>query len=495
LANHHVWNFNATGPAVESYSSFLYAGLSTIPALLHWNPLIFFKLLAVLVVVIFLVRLKMTGLATGAFISLCVLSLGNPLFVLNMWSGLETTLTILLLVAAISIVSLDKIATHPKTFLLLLLAISFVRSEGILYALAVVFISLPAPPWRLSKSLWLVWVKDLSPLFLKIVLPLVLANLTYLILRRWHFGEWGTGPSWAKFAQADKLSNIEANFWSMFLFAGLTLFVILLLNRGVQRTRLLIFLTLTVLIYSAIFLPSRLLMGTFNRFEMMAFWPIILASILIWGFEKHLSRSATMKLTLATFVCLIFSFHQLNSLYAVNLQLNAFSQLKSAHGNLGLLLHDSFPRDTIVVMDDIGLAPYQSDLQVADPVGLALPVEWRSGGPLEALKNVRHGVLILPGKSDSDLKSLLTAADGGHALFDPRTSQAWALDHNYAYLGSLPFYYNLQVWVSPALASKESIKNAFNQSRCQATETTVAQGLVEQVFGPWALESKAVHNC
>ena len=97
LMQHGVWNWNPTGEKVEAYTNFIYAALAIIPEGLGISSFIFFKIFGCLTIVYLSIRLhQLLGNSLAFLLSLTFL-LGNPLFYLHAYSGLETPLFVLLI--------------------------------------------------------------------------------------------------------------------------------------------------------------------------------------------------------------------------------------------------------------------------------------------------------------------------------------------------------------------------------------------------------------
>lgn len=90
LVEHGVWNWNSSGPPVEAYTSPLYAVLSIIPPLVGISAELFFKIVAVVVAVGFVVVVRRARLPKVQEFVLLAVALASPIFFLQLFMGLET---------------------------------------------------------------------------------------------------------------------------------------------------------------------------------------------------------------------------------------------------------------------------------------------------------------------------------------------------------------------------------------------------------------------
>ncbi len=127
------WNYNSGGaPRVEAYTSFVYAALSAIPALLRIPVELFFKLVGLGIVAGYLYGVRRVDLPRGQKVALLALLVCNPTFWLQLFSGLETVAFALLITLVFSLVYRNGelgLAGYAAA-----LALTLTRPEGIAFA-------------------------------------------------------------------------------------------------------------------------------------------------------------------------------------------------------------------------------------------------------------------------------------------------------------------------------------------------------------------------
>ncbi len=127
------WNYNpGTSPRVEAYTSFVYAALSVIPALLRMPVELFFKLVGLGILGGYLYGLRRVDLPRGQKVALLALLVCNPTFWLQLFSGLETVAFALLITLVFSLVYRNgelRWAGYAAA-----LALTLTRPEGIAFA-------------------------------------------------------------------------------------------------------------------------------------------------------------------------------------------------------------------------------------------------------------------------------------------------------------------------------------------------------------------------
>ena len=273
-----------------------------------------------------------------------------------------------------------------------------------------------------------------------------------------------------------------------------SLVIVQALTRHSVRNRLTMAWIGMTLVFITVFMPSRLLMNFFGRFQFMVLWPLVLVAAVSWGRTTGLRRPSPF---VPIFAAALWLFPQVIPVGQVTSVSLSYFGLVRAHGVLGNLLHDSFPRDTVVMMGDVGLAPYLSDLTIVDSVGLALPHQWRKNGPTMEMEGVDHGVIVLVAKS-ADPMALWTNADGSHGIFDTPPVAAWAIEHGYRDRGYVTFFpgYHMHLWLSPSLQDNARILEDIQGAQCQSQQSSIPGSLSEVLWqGFWPLHPSPSALC
>jgi hypothetical protein len=474
LVHHGTWNFNPSGPHVEAYSSTLYAVIAVVPTLIGINVLAFFKLLALGVCLILPVGAIWKRYRPAEIFLILVLTVANPVFVLNMWSGLETNVTVILVAVGLYLAVSDTHRSHLLAFSVLLVLISATRTEGAAYAGVIALVGIPLLPDTplLSRQR----AEETIRYLLRALGPAVVFMIAYLAFRVAWFGELGTGPSWVKFASGDHYANFTANLGQFVPCALISLLFVQGLARGVARVRLTLAWAGMMVIFAVVFLPSDLLMNFFGRFQFMVTWPLVLAAAGCWIRTPRSRWDASPVVLVAAAV--LWALPQILPTAPATATILNYYLLVRSHGTLGDVLHNSFPRDTVVMMGDVGLAPYLADLNVVDSVGLALPKPWREEGPTGVMKGVKRGVIVLPAKS-KDPADVLTKADGAQGVYDNAKIAQWAGAHGYRPAGYVAYGggYFMYLWLSPSLYENGRIRAAVTTAQCRSETLPVPEAL------------------
>ena len=141
LFTHGIWNWNPSGPRVESYTSALYTVLAVIPMLLHIPPALFFKAFGTACIAAMVYRVVTEASSRFAMvIGVMVIGLFPTLW-LHAFSGLETPLYILLILEMALCVEHAADAQYPYVCLLFLL-LPLTRPEGVVFSIlgAILFV-------------------------------------------------------------------------------------------------------------------------------------------------------------------------------------------------------------------------------------------------------------------------------------------------------------------------------------------------------------------
>lgn len=365
FVKHGIWNWNSSGERVEAYTNFSYAILSILPEILEISPLIFSKLLGGCLFLWISIRTyKIIGPQLRLWLLLGFVFL-NPIFYVHSYSGLETSLFVVLLFEILIRVS-DKKSNWPDRHLfILMLLLSLTRPEG-------VFFSLMAFGCYYNNQ-----KKIESKATLAIIITL---SFIYFYLRYSYFGQIlpntfyvksGASFSWYRFFGYIAGS---APFWGaplLFIFVKNTNFRVLLSS------------SIIVNLYYAC---SDLQMNYEYRFPFQTLMPFYLAAIYLAESKNRLHYVS---------VVVALSLGAIWGAQNTRATITYYPRLQQSYGALGSAL-SKFRADNLkLVSGDVGLIPYYSGWNTLDFIGLASEQVARRGLSIKTMEEYNPDLILV----------------------------------------------------------------------------------------------------
>jgi arabinofuranosyltransferase len=380
LTEHGVWNWNASGPRAEAYTSGLYALLSIVPAALGLAPAPIFKLLGIAAFILMLQRLwrygGVTGLVYGAAVAAC-----TPYLFVHVASGLETPVFVLLMMEIAARLLSGAAVLRQGQFYVLLMLLPFVRPEGALFSAVAALLLAKQIGWRRLHWRWLGIA--------------VGCGAIYFVGRWIYFGQMLPTPFYAKtgFNPADLIANLL----SFRLYLAVAVALLVLVRNSAFRLLLLAQLAIVLLLYT----PAYLQMNFADRFALQALLPLILVAPLAIASDSAAGASAGGRWQLIAMgaMALMAGIGNLSQSHVTWL-IGYTSAATQTHRALGLALAPLRPHGYTIAMADSGLIAYHAGWRAIDLVGLADSEVARRGNSLAYMEQARPDIIVLYSTSE-----------------------------------------------------------------------------------------------
>jgi hypothetical protein len=464
LLQSHTWNWNPSGTYgeathEEAYTSFTYALLGIVPALIHISAPLFFKLFGLACLGWIAYRLQTLASPFAALLGILLLAI-HPFVWIHAFSGLETPLYILLIVEmALCVKHAD---TVPPTWVYaLFLLLPLTRPEGIVFACAGVLLF-----WRNRAT---------APKQIAWFAAAILAGLTYFLARWRYFHHLLPNPYYAKVPAASwrtllhGLADNASNFAEYF-------FILLLLFFIARTSTTRVFAVCSFFLLLLLFAPNNMPMNYADRFYLQLTLPIFLVFLLVESTE-HASRIAAI---LAGIFLLAISAGALR--YAATY----FPGLQRAHADLGRRIAPFAP-DHVLFTGEVGAIPYYSGWVTWDFYGLGTHGSSPRTVTLTQLQQLHPDLLLLFATTPGPKGIEDTNMSGGLAV-NPIVSQFLRQTGEYEYVASSHgdgFY--IVSFLRRDTARYDEIRTALKQNSdaSEAANLTLKSLLLQQ-YVPWA---------
>jgi hypothetical protein len=432
LVDAGIWNYNpSTFDMTQSYTSPLFAILSIIPNYLSIDVVLFFKIISLLITIIFFFwfdkKVKNNLIMILIFLTL-------PATMIHIFAGLETFVFVILIsmlliylyenkLSSTIIISMILMLTRPETFTLLLLVPLYFAFEHSKYS----------REGNIKERLLhlLNWKQ-----FLKWSLLLSALLITYLLFNFFHFG-YPLPTSF--YVKTTNVFSITQYIW--FSFFTIPLWALIPTDNfevgGIKKIKILIF---SYLFFgSMIFIYSRsaLQMNYMGRFEFHIFAPIYLFITYIISKQNrylYLSSSATFdkyyKLPFVFLIkgllllsLLVFSLYTMN-LFGIAQIINYYPRAIDAHSALGKVLNILKEKENLKAFSfgDAGMTAYYSEMIAFDNLGLGSSAVTHTGVTYELLNSYDLDVILFYAKPSGV----------NFSRHSQNILQMWANDHNLA---------------------------------------------------------------
>lgn len=380
LVEYGIWNFNLnTDEKVEAYTNFLYAFLSIIPHLLKISPIIFFKCISFLILFRFVWLIRKYALDKFSYYICLLFIFVNPVFILHLFSGLETPLFALFLFEALLSVIYYNSDSSPKLYTLLLL-LPLTRPEGFIFSTVLFFL-------YISK-------KKSVPNF-KYLIGSIIVGIIYFICRFTYFGYFFPNTYYAK-----KISDVSLGYITrMLIYDDLAYYFILSLilviwltfftkedkKKQLFKKDLWVILAINTLISVGSYATSNMDMNYAGRFGFQIFFPLILTCIICL---KHSLKTVIIPIIFV----LILNFF---SRYDFVQLMTYYPRLEVSHKPLGVALRKYQDKNYKMVVGDAGIISYESNWNIIDSHGLADVEVAHEGLTVDLLNRKKPEIIII----------------------------------------------------------------------------------------------------
>lgn len=375
----HVWNWNASGPRAEAYTSFLYAAISIAPGLLHISFPLFFKLVGFACVALMAYRLWTEANSRfAALLGLLLLGL-SPWTWVHAYSGLETPLYMLLILeAGLCIKNSQK--KSPIWAYAIFLLLPLARPEGAIFALVAAFLY-----WKKRAPL---------PRGYRALSFVLFLAISYFILRWQYFHELLPNPFYVKVTAHtlhDTISALASNIsWSKGYV--LTLASILLLA-GKRSTR--VFAGCSLLILLFLYAPHGMQMNYADRYWFQLTAPVLLLFLI----EEDITSMPRAATVLVAFSIATISLRDLAPI------LRMLPDLRSAHIDIAQRIAP-YAANHALAIGDAGAVPFYSNWVTYDFQGLCTTSVAHHGVTSGDLKQFNPDLILLYSGPDTSLAHL-----------------------------------------------------------------------------------------
>ena len=411
LVAHHVWNWNATGPREEAYTSATYTLLAVFPLLFHIPVVLFMKLVGLACLGGMLFRLwTLTRGRFGWLLGILTLGL-SPVVWVHIYSCLETPLYMLLVVEmAVAVKQAGEGRSRAGWVYLLFLLLPLTRPEGFVFACAGVLLF-----WKLAGT----QRKQLGLFALA-----ALAGVVYFVARWHYFHHLLPNPFYVKVdhhSLRDLLGLELVNLADYKGYVLAALFIAAIARSWITR----VFALCSLFLMVVLFAPHLLAMNYADRFYLQTTLPILLVFFML----EDSARLA--RLSLAVTILFVVAFQPSDWL----LQLKYPANIKRAHLDLGKRLAPFASTHTLLA-GDVGAIPYYSGWFCYDSIGLGTNRIGQHGLSVADLKAMHPDLIILYNAKPGP--GLLT---DGSWVGDPEITGMHIRDYlnrsgNYDYAGS-----------------------------------------------------------
>lgn len=380
-----IWAYNPTAfDLTQAYTNPIYAFASVIPAAAGIDPVLFFKIVSIVLLVTTAAVFAASISKARVSLSLLAIFLIAPKTLLHVFSGLETFLYIAL--TGFLFIALDKRAFGAATWLTCVLSVT--RPEAWLIACLVpAFVFLTAQRDRIAQTL-------------RTGIPIFLLLCFYFGTHYWHFGGLLPNTFYAKsFTEFSDIDTIK-------LILSLSPLLALALLPGKATFVLVVVYSVTLVIK---YTTSTLAMNYGDRFVFHIFGPLYLYAV--YKLDRHVisanpsdsspsrQRSAQRRrhaLTAWLFICAFTAGFYYDTFSYIRF-INYTPRLLSVHGEFGHVLRELSEQDRIdaFAMGDAGLAPFHSSIPVLDLLGLGSRSVTKGGITQGLIRQYEPDVIVI----------------------------------------------------------------------------------------------------
>ncbi|HUM50530.1 MAG TPA: hypothetical protein PK431_01905 [Chitinophagales bacterium] len=357
LVNHGIWNWHNNTNYTEAYTSFVIAALTIVPALFHFEPLLFFKFFGAFFFFFIIYRLftnvkdlKMRVFAVFIFVA-------NWHTYVHAFSSLETLFWVWLLLEVFIVLSKETITTTTQIYLwILCLLLPLTRPEGVVFAAFAFFYVL-----KIKKE-------KLHVVSFSIVL---LIGLLYFIWRYQYFQLLLPLPFYHKsVTKINRVFTLLFNTYTSWQYILSSVLVVILL----RKDKLFLYLSgITFFLFFFLYAPAILAMNYADRFSFQLFFPLILFAFIKIDSQALLTQAKVK--TIAFFLILLTFSEGIYNNWIVemaSIKQNAMSTFifPRAHYALAKHINRTHIKGLKVLFGDAGIFPYYANVETIDAYGL-----------------------------------------------------------------------------------------------------------------------------
>lgn len=380
LIEYGIWNFNLDpNDKVEGYTNFIYAALSIIPHLLRIDPINFFKFISLLILFRFVWLIKIYSEDKLTYYLCLLFVFVNPVFIVHLFSGLETPLFALFLLEALLSVIYYQSSSTPKLYTLFLL-LPLTRPEGLIFSTVLFFLYITK-----KKSL---------PNF-QYLIATISVGIIYFIWRFTYFGYLFPNTYYAKKVDNVTIGEITRMliyddlayyiFFSLILMIWLTLSTKEEKNNKLFKQDLWIILAINTLISVGSYATSNMDMNYAGRFGFQLFFPLIICILLL---VKKTYKTLIIPLLILIMINFFarYDFIQLMTYYP---------RLEISHKSIGVAFKKYQDKNYKMVVGDAGIISYESDWNIIDSHGLADVEVAHEGLTVDLLNRKKPEIIVI----------------------------------------------------------------------------------------------------
>ena len=369
LVTHHVWNWNATGPHEEAYTSASYTVLAVLPIALGIPVVVFMKLVGLACWAALLYRVwTMAPSRFAALLGLLVLTV-SPVIWIHVYSCLETPLYMLLIVEMA--ISVSVATTNPLRVYALFLLLPLTRPEGAVFGCAGVLLY-----WAARRRAGL----GRSPAVFAAVVAL---GMVYFAGRAAYFHHLFPNPFYVKVAHQtlrDALFQLAENLSTYKGYVAAMLLAGLLSRKITSR----VFAWSAVALVVVLFAPHDMAMNYADRFYVQLALPVVLIFLLL----EDTVRLARLSALAAASLMFAFPPHEIVE------RLKYPANIARAHEDIGHRLAPFAANHTLLAAD-VGMIPYYSGWFTYDYLGLATNSIAQHGVTVSGLYAIHPDLVIV----------------------------------------------------------------------------------------------------
>lgn len=405
LINHGVWNFFPSKENLtESYTSFIYSVLSILPAAIHTNPYIIFKIVGLFFFISIIVKLyNSTKNRAIALIAILVFTSNWETYV-HTFSGLETMLWFWLFLHLIFLLDLEINNKKQHLIWLICLLLPLTRPEGILISI--------------SAFLYLKFLKKIKINYLSLLICISIGCL-YFMVRFSYFELLFPLPFYQKSVKnnAGILNVIINTITSIHYLVCIVFFIIISRSNSFLKRLSMFVLILFFVAYST----SLLSMNFADRFSYQLFFPVILFGI-ISSSNMNIMQQLKIKYISIFLVIFIFAkgFYASHPKDLSSMGDNMFSSYyyTRTHYNLASKFRTLNNDKIKVFFNEAGIFPYYANVEYYDPEGLTNKYLSKNVLTKEYIETTNPDVfLYLVREPKEDIATWINNLPANHPLF------------------------------------------------------------------------------
>lgn len=397
LIDFGIWNYNPSDiDMVQAYTNPIYAVLSIIPNLFHWDVILFFKIVSLLLLVLFSIwfikKTKKSWLMLLIFISI-------PSTVIHLFGGLETFLYVFL----ISVLLVSLYEEKFWTSIIVTVLLFFTRGESWPLVALVPFYFLCKTPYfnfYNIKNDTSNYLKSIKFNFPKFLIALVVLTLTLTLFFYYHYSQFGSAlPNTYYVKSGGEFSLFNFLFFSLLISP-------LFLAIPVSRLNFILVVGAYFLAILFVYSKSNLSMNYSSRFGFHIFAPVYFFMVYLReDIVKYWSQTFIKER--AYYILLFFvtcTFFVLSSRDSIGLA-TYYERALISHAKLGKILDSTSHKYNIKSFSfgDAGMVAYHSKLNALDNIGLGNSHVARYGVDNNYLNNFNPDILMFYSDSNKIL--------------------------------------------------------------------------------------------